>query len=130
MSSDAGGGPVGLYSLKNSIVTAIYENAADDVGWFSASGDGTVLVYSVYGSASPGFHILRNGFDTILNGASPIELDNSTSFDLSLDGKYMVFSIFGGSIRLLNIRGEQTEPFGISTGSPVVSIDLPCNVYP
>ena len=130
LSSDAGGGSVGLYALNNGIVTPIYYNAADDVGWFSASGDGSVLVYSVYGTGSPGLHIRRNGMDTLLNGVSIYDLDNLSSFDLSDDGKYMAFSIFGGSLRLLNIRGEQTQLLGVTAPAPVISIDLPCNVAP
>lgn len=118
----------GTYSLKllqNGRESIIYESGAQDVTWFDASADGSVIAFLTTGAPERELHVLRAGDEKVYY-ATDLGLSYLQGFALSRSGNEMVVMDDFGSVIKVSAGADDPRLIASTSGSPGF-ITWPCD---
>jgi|TARA_B100001939_G_scaffold276002_2_gene244136 hypothetical protein len=119
------GGDIGLFQWKDNVLNPVFSQTGLDVQWFTASRDGSVIAFLVTGGSEPVLKI--KGGTNRSYVASDLGLSYLTvAFDLTADGRYLVYQASDDSIVARNIvTGEVSQVSG-SLPAEAAFLEIPC----
>ncbi|MBU43891.1 MAG: hypothetical protein CMN76_11775 [Spirochaetaceae bacterium] len=126
-SPSLGIGDIGLYDYSNGVIGPLFEEASQDVSWFTASPDGSVIAYLVSGVENRVFVQSPLGIQSFTTAELNLT-SGPGAFDLTDDGRFLVSADSGGNLYSMDLTTGKREFHFTGIAEPVETLDVPCGL--